>query len=177
MWFTQELNAIGLNYIKNKKTSNKWEGTPLEDYEKLGAKAKGKYGEGVVKFIFENYGFKVNPHEKENDSYDLIIDGIKTEVKFSGATDRNYDWQFTFNHIAMEKDWERLVLMGVNGDLQYKLIWFTKDEVAEIMECKSFLNHQQGGKYSKNDDFMCTSNKATKLMNHVYAKTVNQWRQ
>lgn len=177
MQFTEELNKMGLSYIKTKKTSNKWEGTPLETYEKLGPKAKGKYGEGVIKAIFESYGFQVEPHKNENDPYDLIVEGIRSEAKFSAATDRNYLNQYTYNHIAMEKDWGRLILCGVNGDLEYKVVWFTKDEVAEIMECESFLKHQQGGKYSKNDDFMCTSSRTTKLMNHPYAKTPDQWLQ
>ena len=175
MKFTEELNNVGLNYIKNRSEIGKWKGTPLEDYEMLNPKAKGKYGEGIVKSIAENYGLEAIPHEKENDDYDLLINNIRTEVKFSGATDRNYKWQFTFNHIAMEKNWDRLILMGVNGDLQYRLVWFTKDEVAEIMQCESFLKHQQGGKYSKNDDFMCSQSRATELLNHPFAKTLTQW--
>ena len=175
MEFSNDLSNAGLNYIKQKTEFGKWKGTSLEEYEMLNPKAKGKFGEGVITFIAENYGLNVQPHKDENDDYDLIINGIKTEAKFSGATERNYKWQFTFNHIAMEKDWDRLILMGINGDLQYKIVWFTKDEIAEIMQCESFLNHQQGGKYSKNDDFMCSQNKATKLLNHSFAKTLNQW--
>ena len=175
MEFSKELSDTGLNYIKHKTEFGKWKSTPMEEYEMLNPKAKGKFGEGIITSIAESYGLNVQPHENENDDYDLVINGIKTEVKFSGATERNYKWQFTFNHVAMEKDWDRLILMGINGDLQYKLIWFTKDEIAEIMQCESFLNHQQGGKYSKNDDFMCSQGKATKLLNHPFAKTLDQW--
>lgn len=175
MEFTKELNDIGLNYIKNKTNFGKWKGTPLEDYEFLQPKAKGKYGEGIVKAIVENHGMNVKPHTKENDDYDFTINGIKIEVKFSTATNRNYEWQFTFNHIAVEKDWDRLILMGVNGDLQYKLVWFTKDDIIKIINPEDIINHQQGGKNSHNDDFMCTQSKSTQLINHPFAKTLDQW--
>ena len=175
MEFSKELSNAGLNYIKHKTEFGKWKGTPMEEYEMLNPKAKGKFGEGIITSIAEGYGLNVQPHERENAQYDFFINGIKTEAKFSGATDRNCKWRFTFNHVGLEKDWDRLILMGVNGDLQYKIVWFTKDDIKTIMREESFLSHQQGGKESKNDDFLSSSTKATKLLNHPFAKTLDQW--
>ena len=160
--------------LNNYSFTNRWTGTPLEKYAELRPKAQGLFGEAFVKvYIKKKYGLESG--ERENDGHDAIITYHKTEIKFSTATERNYNYRFTFNHIGIEKDWDRIIFMGINGDLEEKIVWFTKDDIKQILATTTFLAHQAGGKNSKNDDYMSMGIDSRNLLNHPLAKSMDQW--
>lgn len=148
---------------------NHWLKTPYETYANLGAKSKGCVGETIVKCFLADSGFEVS--NRTNVGHDAIVNGIKTEIKFSLASKRNMNHEFTFNHIGPKKDWERIIFCGINGDLEEEMVWFTNEEIQEIiMEDDSNLRIQEG-----EFDFFSMGKNSTKLLNHPLAKTMQEW--
>ena len=175
---------------------NNWEGTPLEKYCSLSTKNKGVYGEMVV----EEYMITVLKSLVEsptNPGHDRIIDGYKTEIKFSLANSpRKHDIklicpdEFTFNHLAQNKDWERFIFFGVNPSFSNPNVrWESEKELpSEIrgyyMTKKDFRKYmaqanvttglfspQQGGKKGGNDDYMLAGyKKFQKLINLPFVR-------
>ena len=72
-----------------------------------------------------------------------------------------------FNHIGMEKDWDEIILCCVNGDMEIRMVSFTKDNFP-----LELCSRQQGGKSGGNDDFMCNANNSFDLLHHEDAKVL-----
>ena len=160
--------------MRNIAKENLWIGTPFESYALLDPKNKGTFGEELVKTIVRDE-YCIPVEKRTSPGHDAIIGGYPTEIKFSAATKRNMDYKFTFNHIGIGKDWDRIIFMGVNGDLENKLVWFTKKDILQLLETSTCLAHQQGGKTSENDDYISANKNSQILMNHPLAKTMEQW--
>lgn len=137
------------DFIHSLPDDNPWQGTPFENFYNFPPKKKGMAGEEIVKQMLTRQGHLVE--KRTNTGHDAIVDGIKTEIKFSLATERNYDGRFTFNHIGMKKDWEQIVFVGVNGDGEMKVATFTKETIPLYL-----FTHQSGGNHMSNDDYMIT---------------------
>lgn len=112
-----------------------------------------------------------NIEAAENIGHDRIINGYKTEIKFSCASCRNYKWRFTFNHIGLGKDWKRIIFCGINGDLEEKIVWFCKEDIPTLI-ADGVLRHQQGGVEGGMDDYISSNSYSTLLLNHPLAKTL-----
>lgn len=166
--------SMTLNAMRNIAQENLWIGTPLESYALLDPKKKGCFGEELVKEVVK-HDYCLPVEKRTSVGHDAIIGGYPTEIKFSAATKRNMDYKFTFNHIGIEKDWDRIIFMGVNGDLDVKMIWFTKKDILTLLKTSTCLVHQQGGKSSANDDYISANKNSQLLMNHPLAKTMEQW--
>lgn len=151
------MNAMEVPHLFHCDFINKWKDTPLENYYCVSPKQKGAQGEKIAEAILQELGYNIKPRTSAGN--DRLVDGVKTEIKFSAASDRNYNWNFTFNHIGFEKDWEDIIFVGVNGDLNIHIVRYKKNELP-----KDCLSRQQGGKSSNNDDFMSTKEKSKKLM-------------
>lgn len=136
---------------------NPWKDTPLEDYYCVQPKIKGVQGEKIAETILKELGYDIKPATSSGN--DRLVNGVKTEIKFSAASERNYDWKFTFNHIGFKKDWEDIIFVGVNGDLNIHITKYNKNSFP-----KEFVSRQQGGKSGDNDDFMSTGAKSQKIM-------------
>jgi hypothetical protein len=158
-----KLNEMNSNVIDclEGMVNNPWSGTILEGYYTLSPASKGSKGENIVSEILKSLNYKVEP--RENKGHDRIINDIKTEIKFALAVERNNDFKCIFNHIGMEKDWNEIILCCVNGDMEVKMVSFTKENFP-IELCA----RQQGGKAGSNDDFMCCY--GHKLLEHENAK-------
>lgn len=153
------MNAMDCPELFKCETNNPWAETPLEQYYALDPKKKGAQGEKIASTILTHLGYDIKPRTSVGN--DILVNGVKTEIKFSAASKRNYKWQFTFNHIGFEKDWDQIIFVGVNGDLNIHISKYNKNELT-----KQFLSHQQGGSKSNNDDFMSTGLKSTELLKH-----------
>ena len=160
-------------YIKN-CDSNNWKGTCFENYPKLDPKQKGGFGELVVENMLRSEGNLVE--SPTNPGHDRQVNKNKLEIKFSlASSNKKKDGKlidpdsFTFNHIALEKDWELLVLVGVNPSKGQKNVrikditnWpeqrvclIKKEDLRKYMKKKDCVfKRQQGGKNSNNDDFI-----------------------
>lgn len=156
-----------------------WKNTPLQGYVWLNNKAKGKIGESLVSNIFIKNNFSVKP--RTNSGHDIIINDIKTEIKFSvchldKTTNRLKSNCFILNHISQNKDWERLVFFGYNDSQNpHMFFWFTKEDFKEMISQTKYFSYQQGGKGTVNDDFMSASKKLIELSKSKYVKTIDQW--
>lgn len=144
------------DFIKTLPDANPWQGTPFENFYNFPPKKKGVAGEEIVKQMLSRNGHKVE--KRVNTGHDAIIDGVKTEIKFSLATERNYDGKFTFNHIGLKKDWEQIIFVGVNGDGEMKVAKFWKNDLPLYL-----FTRQSGGNYLSNDDWMITKEQSTIL--------------
>ena len=164
-----------LSIIDARLKENPWKSTAYEGYAYLDPKNKGGAGEDIIKEYIHEHCPQAKITKRTSPGHDAIINGYRTEMKFSVATKRNMDYQFTFNHIGVEKDWDRIIFMGINGDTEEKAVWFTKDDILEILKTSTCLAHQQGGNGSKNDDYISANKNSQILMNHPLAKTIDQW--
>ena len=64
--------------------------------------------------------------------------------------------------IGVNKDWERIIFCGINGNLQEKIVWFTNEEIKKILaESNSCFRFQEG-----DDDFFSMGKNSTNLLNH-----------
>lgn len=154
------MNAIDISELFICDSTSPWVDTILNDFYLLNPKAKGAKGEEIAAAILTNLGHTVEKTNVQNNGpFDRLVDGKKTEIKFSLASQRNYDWRFTFNHIGFKKDWEQIIFVGINGDLNIHIVKYNKDELS-----MDFLSRQQGGKSGDNDDFMSSGLKSKQLM-------------
>lgn len=138
-------------------SNNPWAGTPLESYYLAPAKSKGSKGEEIVSHILTYLGYQVKP--RQNTGHDRIVNGVKTEIKFATAINRNAEWGCMFNHIGFEKDWDEILLVCVNGDGNIRGVVYNKNNFP-----KDLANHQQGGVKSDNDDYLINSNNSYNVL-------------
>lgn len=137
--------------------TNPWAGTPCEDFYNLNAHAKGSKFENIISDILKEHGHTVT--DRLNPGHDRLVDGVKTEIKGGLSTDRNNDYRIVFNHIGFEKDWDQIILACVNGDGELVIAAYSKENFP-----REYIQHQQGGKNSTNDDFMVPANKSKAIL-------------
>jgi len=181
---------------------NNWRDTYFEDYPRMDPKQKGHFGEKYVEGFMEiEIGAEVIP--PTNTGHDRIIDGYKTEIKFSLANSvRTKDGNkliqpdtFTFNHIAVEKDWERFIFFGINPyHGQSNQILSKKNRLenpplirAYFMKKEDFTKYimqanrqpfrkQQGGEKADNDDYIVPGlDKFYELIDLPFIKEIKEW--
>jgi len=143
------------------------------NYYSLDAKNKGKYGEEFFLSHYKDCADVV--WNNNNDDHDFTVNGLKMELKFSFASNvkgiGHYD-KFTFNHIGIHKNWDYLVLIGINPPESIAHLrrgyTYTESIRAYAISKQDFIENydyhiennllsvQQGGKASGNDDHMVT---------------------
>jgi len=170
--------------ILKKATVDPFKGTVLEGYKAIGPKQKGGYGEYVISDMLKtDYGFTVE--KPQNASHDRIVQGHKTEMKFSVAlTDHGTggckEDSFIFNHIAISKDWDRIIFCGINLELDNShVVWMSKEDfigARDSGELQKYFTPQQGGKNGGNDDYMLNGVETFKqFLNSGLARDISTW--
>ena len=154
-----DFQKIFLETKENPKNDNPWEGTYIAEYYKLTPKKRGTRAEKIIEKILTQLGYDVQPPTENNGGYDRIVNGIKTEIKFGLAANRNEQWRTVFNHISMQKDWEQIIFGCINGDLSVRIVCFKRNNLPQYL-----LSCQQGGKKIQNDDFMISGKKSVELL-------------
>lgn len=134
------------------KINYDWKNTAFENYHTLSNNKKGSVGELFVENYMRDQGSIVTP--KINSGHDRVIDGYKTEIKFSLS--------HHINHLSTCKDWERCIAIVLNPVIEKSIfIWFTKEKFIEYATTTDVFRPQAGG-YSKgntNDDYWIDSTK------------------
>ena len=143
--------------------------TDWAPYLGLHPKHKGGIGELYVDGILTELGHDVKPRSSEG--HDRIIDGWKTEIKFSLASKGETD-KFTWNHLACEKDYERAILVGINCFEEDRWKWFCREDFRQNWQ--EGFSRQQGGQKSENDDY-CLLGKANSLFNLNWIHDMETW--
>ena len=188
-----------LKELMLKAQQSNWSNTHFKHYVGMSTKNKGVLGEAFVEKLFRAKGIEVLP--PTNPGHDRIIGGHKTEIKFSLANsplDKKSDKrlivpdQFTYNHIACDKDWYRFVFCGVNPASSHdpskvlahpkhralselRLYFMEKSDFIEYMSTQntSLFSRQQGGEKGGNDDYMLAGmNKFYRLIDLPFVKEV-----
>jgi hypothetical protein len=179
---------------------NNWDSTPFEHYCGMSTKNKGGFGEVFVEKQLRLLGIEILP--PLNPGHDRRADRITTEIKFSLANSPCCTKtgerlivpdEFTFNHIACNKDWERFIFCGVNPSSDHnpsririkkthrldipevRMYFMKKTDFVEYMntENTNLFNKQQGGKNGGNDDYMLAGlNKFYRLIDLPFVKEV-----
>lgn len=144
-------------YIDESVSQNNWKNTYFENYHKLNNVCKGNVGEKIIKQYMKI--LKIPFVKRENTGHDLIIDGYKTEIKIS-LSNKEKENYFSLNHISLKKDWDRLIFIGINYNLQKsKIVFFNKKNFIEhINSNDNIFAYQQGGKSIQNDDYLLIGN-------------------
>jgi len=164
--------------------NDNWKDDPLfKDYHKIGTKQKGVLGEYFVHQIMEQMGSAVL--DPLNTGHDRRFDGRKSEIKFSLATSKGSEIlidKFMFNHMAISKDWDRLIVCGINPERpaidRIQMYYFSKEDFTKYIrsgenESPVVFNRQQSGAKGGNDDFMCT--KFQELIKLPFVKHIDEW--
>ena len=164
----------------NRHNNNWSDDKVFKDYHKLGNKQKGVAGEYFVENIMRKMGSTVIP--PTHTDHDRVIDGYKTEIKFSLAVSKGLDIidnKFIINHVAMGKDWDRLIFCGINpknsSSNRVQMYYFDKEDFIVYMTqtLSPIFKHQQTGKKGGNDDFICT--KFEELIKLPFIKEIKLW--
>jgi len=163
-----------------------WEGTPWEQYCLLGPKQKGGFGEATLQAYLEKGGHEVSPPYCTG--HDRIINGETGEIKFSVASSNKREDgklidpdSFTFNHIAVGKDWDVFWFVGINPEKDNPNVRPPKNgsswpsQRIYTMKKGDFVKHmnqnntfpfraQQGGKHANNDDYIVAGHAACQAL-------------
>lgn len=166
------------SYI-NKKNIDLWANTALAGYKWMDSRAKGELGEIIVSKMFQENNHEVK--SAENSGHDRIINGIKTEIKFSLAQTDYVKKKikintFMLNHVSKSKDWDRLIFLGINPEgYDNVMFWFTKADFCDMLVTTDFFTPQQGGQKGNNDDYVSSSTKILGLNHCSYTKSLSEW--
>lgn len=182
-------NSLSDNDIwkKMQKPNDSWKDDQVfQNYHSLSPGGKGKLGEYYVEEFMKILGSNVMP--ALNKGHDRIIDGHKTEIKFAlakkenGAIKRNH---YNINHVGIYKDWDRIIVVLVNPNNpspepnmdRARIFWQSKKDFKRYSFQNGIFVHQQGGKKSENDDYMCAGKKnIEKWINLSSVKHICQWK-
>lgn len=181
---TVAIDSDLVNFI-NSNLFDPWVGTPFQGYRYLDNKQKGNYGEVFTSKLLESQGLTVEKAKKSNDEYDRKVGDYKVEIKFSlSHTDHKNQTtkedEFTMNHVALKKGWDRLIFVGVNYDTDKSISKFMeKDDFEELIQngdlFNTYFSRQQGGKNGDNDDYISAGKKLKNLINSEYMKDLSEW--
>jgi len=163
-------------------TFDPWDHTPFKGYVYLGSKKQGAFGERFIASSLSTI-YNLDVVKAVNSGHDRIVNCIKAEFKFTlasrdcGKRKINPDG-FSINHVAIQKDWERLIVCAVNPEgYDSHLIYITKEDfIAEMQLAEPIFKSQQGGDSSNNDDYFIKSISGCKtFFDRPYIKSINTW--
>jgi hypothetical protein len=175
---------IHRQYIEQNLT-DPWIGTPFEGYRNLGNKQKGEYGERLVYDFFRRNGAVVAKPPTSTSGHDIVVNNILVEIKFALSHTNNKfgtikQDTFIINHVAVGKDWQRLLFVGINENiLDTRAKFMEKHVFVELfknqIEFYKYFSVQQGGTHGNNDDFISADRKLYRLLNSEYVKDITEW--
>lgn len=177
-------NSKYLQAYIQKNVNDPWASTPYFGYRHIDNAQKGAYGEMFTSLLMEGMGFKVE--SPNNRGHDRIISGYKTEIKFSLAhADKSkiktIPNQFTMNHVSADKDWERLIFVGINHpdtEIEPMAFYFTKHDFLSYRQMPEFFlsfAYQQGGSKLENDDYISSGKRLINLSECKLVRSLNTW--
>jgi len=172
-------NTDSLQEYISQNLYDPWIDTPFKGYRYMDNKQKGELGERYATLMLEHLGHNVEMPHSSTAGYDRIVNGIKTEIKFSLAhTDNKKKClkkdMFTLNHVSHGKDWERLLFVGINREPEdMRIGWMTKEDFSKA--CSLYFGSQQGGKKVQNDDYLCAGKNLIRLIESEYMNDITEW--
>ncbi|MCQ4085865.1 hypothetical protein [Saccharibacillus sp. JS10] len=108
----------------------------------------GRIGEYYAKRYFDGLGLKLTWAKKNNEVYDMIVNGDKCSVKT--ITQENSDQS---THVKLNGHWDRLIVVILDNDLMLKSIFdFTYDEICSYGLRKNTTWKKSGNKVLSKED-------------------------
>lgn len=159
-----------------------WVNTPFEGYVYLGSKKQGAFGERFISSALKN-AYTLDVQKPLNTGHDRLVSSVKTEFKFTLASRDcakrkiNIDG-FSINHVALSKDWDRLIVCAINPEeFTSYFVYITKEDfIREMNLADPIFKSQQGGDSSNNDDFFIKSIRGCKeFFDRPYIKQLTAW--
>lgn len=162
-----------LHQFIKQKTNDPWKNTVFEGYTFLHNASKGSFGEKFVQKYMEQKGSTVK--KKTNAGHDRLIDGYKTEIKFS-LGGNNKDNIYYINHLSVKKDNQRVIFFGINKKEEKSLLvwWNSVDFNNYVKNGPGIFYFQQGGNKLNNDDYMFVGT-PEQLMSIGFVRNIESW--
>lgn len=166
-----EIQDIKLKEMIDRNTlkQNKWVGTSFENFHLLSNNKKGSIGEYFVSNYMQQKGSIVE--SKINSGHDRVIDGYKTEIKFSLS--------HHINHLSICKDWERCIALILRPEIKNSIfVWFTKKDFEYWAKNTDIFRPQAAGRSigNTNDDYWIDSDKRLdKFINLNEVYPISSW--
>ena len=158
-----------------------WDLSKYEHWQKQQNRTKGTTAElFVADFLEEAYGVEIE-RAPETSDYDLFDNThqkrIEVKLSFSAKNQSspkiNAD-HFVWSHVSPDKNFDILVLLGINHEKdecvhqrrgwrpaeereEIVLGFFTREQVQELIQYEEFWSNQAGGKKLGNSDYMSLS--------------------
>jgi len=157
-----------LDQLNGEEVADKWLLSRYNYWQKQGNKAKGITGEKFIEYML-TFKYENDHTGGASMAYDLCFNGNKIEVKTSFANKQkgiikhdNFKWQ----HIGMHKDWDYIVLIGINPEeelghvrrgwrdnpQEVNIVWLSRKQVEDFIK-QGLITPQQGGQDGGNDDW------------------------
>ena len=157
-----------------------WKGSLFEPIKLLSSRSIGAKGEQITADLLEAIGSMV-PRDKKGahkkpkgagSDYDLYIDNIKIEVKFSTAWNQTEN-KFTWQQLRSGQDYERVIFVGCNPN-EIHFWWCHKSDLeANIFGRDEYRQH--AGKSGKQDLYWLHTDPTAANIVPDYFKSLNTW--
>lgn len=129
------------------KVDESWIGSSNEKVRILPSATKGAFGAKIAKNVLASIG--VDTFGPGASAYDIMVDGQKTEVKFS--TGMGSKGKYTFQQLRKFHDFDRCIFVAVSPE-ETRIWWATRTDLDEHVfaydKCR-----QHGGKKGKTDTY------------------------
>lgn len=160
-----------ISYLTELTSNNPLKGTILEQYKWIESRQRGSFGELYIQELCKDMNYICL--DRTHTDHDMVINGVKAEIKFSVSMNGK---SFTFNHITKNKDYDRLILVGVDTKCNVEIGWITRETAIEYID-KKIMVPGQSGKNGNNDDYIYKpSIEAWKLfLQKPYVKDFSEW--
>ncbi len=119
--------ALFVEVLKTKVKDDKWTGSALVDYRRLGNTTRGAIGEEFVRRYLAQFGIASKPGGSRVAKTDLVIGARRFEVK---TASEDTGGKFQFNHVRYDRQYDYLLCLGVRPDALMFALW-SKGDVAE----------------------------------------------
>ena len=154
---TNMIQLIDADLLVEEKLDERYVNSPFKHLKNIPAKQKGSRFEKIVSNVMTKLGYTIQ--KPENSDHDLIINGVKVEIKGSTlAKNKNH---FSFLQIRPDQDYH-LMMFAMFYPNELVLMEMEKEQIKKNVQSKTFKK-QHGGKKGGDETYLYYGNKETLL--------------
>jgi hypothetical protein len=131
----------------------RWETSRFKNLKMMKPKQFGSVAEKIIKDVLEKLGFKTT--KTKSTQYDLIVNGVKTEIKAS-CVNKGSDDSFSFLQFRPDQEATRYILGCFHFD-KFELWVLSKNNLMKNIEA-NIIKKQHGGKTANSRMFCYNGN-------------------
>ena len=164
------LDLVPSNLLEEDVIDPRWLDSPFLNLKRMKAKQAGSRYEHIFCSIMSSIGFEVS--SPTSTDHDVILDGIKTEIKGSmlNRTQKAEKELFSFLQIRPEQEYEQVGLICFYFN-KIRIFLITKNNINQMIENR-ILKKQHGGNKANSKTF-CFNGDISKI--EPYAKEILPW--